>query len=81
MRIRIPLIGSIVVLSTFAPAIAMAQNDWPAYGRDPGAQRYSPLTQIGPANVGQLVPGLEIRDETAFFGSQSPGSQTPRRSW
>lgn len=31
-----------------------AQSDWPTYGHDPGGQRYSPLTQITPANVGQL---------------------------
>ncbi len=28
--------------------------DWPAYGRDPGGARYSPLTQITRDNVGQL---------------------------
>jgi quinoprotein glucose dehydrogenase len=28
--------------------------DWPAYGRDPGATRYSPLRQINQANVNQL---------------------------
>ena len=28
--------------------------DWPHYGRDLGGLRYSPLTQIGPDNVGQL---------------------------
>lgn len=29
-------------------------GDWPAFGRDPGAQRYSPLTQITPENVATL---------------------------
>lgn len=29
-------------------------GDWPTYGRDPGASRFSPLTQITPANVGRL---------------------------
>ena len=27
---------------------------WPSYGGDPGGNRYSPLTQISPANVGRL---------------------------
>jgi quinoprotein glucose dehydrogenase len=41
------------------PALAQAQqapqtNDWPNYGRDAGGQRFSPLTQITPANVGTL---------------------------
>ena len=32
----------------------MPAGDWPEYGRDPGAMRYSPLTQITPANVTSL---------------------------
>jgi quinoprotein glucose dehydrogenase len=31
-----------------------AADDWTAYGRDPGGTRYSPLTQITPANVAHL---------------------------
>ncbi len=31
-----------------------APGDWPAYGRDPGGARFSPLTQITRANVAQL---------------------------
>ena len=33
-----------------------AQSDWPGYGRDKGAQRYSPLTQIHTGNVAKLIP-------------------------
>ena len=33
---------------------AAAPGDWPAYGRDPGGARFSPLTQITRANVTQL---------------------------
>jgi len=29
-------------------------GDWPVYGRDPGGARFSPLTQITPANVARL---------------------------
>ena len=29
-------------------------GDWPNYGRDPGGQRFSPLTAINRANVGSL---------------------------
>jgi len=40
-------------------AVALAQSvetskEWPTYGHDPGGMRLSPLTQITPANVGQL---------------------------
>jgi glucose dehydrogenase len=31
-------------------------NDWPMHDRDAGAQRFSPLTQIAPANVAKLQP-------------------------
>ena len=30
-------------------------GDWPLYGRDAGAQRFSPLTQITPENVATLT--------------------------
>jgi quinoprotein glucose dehydrogenase len=35
-------------------ASANAQTDWPSFGNDPGAMRYSPLTQINTKNVTQL---------------------------
>jgi glucose dehydrogenase len=34
--------------------IAVHGNDWPTVGNDPGGMKFSPLTQITPANVGQL---------------------------
>ena len=37
-----------------AIACSYAQNDWPAYGHDPGGMRYSPLSQINTSNVGKL---------------------------
>ncbi|WP_263384634.1 outer membrane protein assembly factor BamB family protein [Granulicella arctica] len=37
------------------PATATAMGDWPMVGRDPGGERYSPLTQITPENVGELT--------------------------
>ena len=33
---------------------AAASKEWPTYGHDAGAMRFSPLTQITRANVGQL---------------------------
>ena len=37
-----------------ALAAPAPDTGWPAYGGDAGGTRYSPLTQITPANVGQL---------------------------
>jgi quinoprotein glucose dehydrogenase len=34
--------------------VQVRAGEWPMVGRDPGGQRYSPLTQITPANVGTL---------------------------
>jgi quinoprotein glucose dehydrogenase len=37
------------------PAVAKpAAGDWPTYGHDAGAQRFSPLTELTPANVASL---------------------------
>lgn len=33
------------------------EDEWPAYGRDPGGMRFSPLAEITPANVGESLPG------------------------
>jgi quinoprotein glucose dehydrogenase len=40
--------------ATLASADAQAGIDWPAYGGSYGARRYSALSQITPANVGNL---------------------------
>ena len=37
-----------------AQPITAASTEWPTYGHDPGGMRFSPLTQISPANVAQL---------------------------
>jgi glucose dehydrogenase len=34
---------------------AARTGDWPYYGHDPGARRFSPLTQISPQNVAMLT--------------------------
>ena len=35
-------------------ALSATNRDWPTVGNDPGAQRYSPLTDINPRNVKRL---------------------------
>src|ERR1700722_2992105 len=40
---------------------ASAQNDWPSYGNDPGAMRYSPLHQINSGNIERLKPAWTFR--------------------
>jgi quinoprotein glucose dehydrogenase len=65
MRLWIP------ILCAFS---LQAQSDWPGYGRDKGAQRYSPLTQIDTSNVANLVPAWTFsmkKEDTPFRPSQS----------
>jgi quinoprotein glucose dehydrogenase len=38
-----------------AALAAQSPKDWPTVGNDPGGMKYSPLTQITPANVTRLV--------------------------
>lgn len=46
----------LALLMTALVSVGHAQNpgDWPLYGRDAGGTKFSPLTQITPANVGTL---------------------------
>jgi quinoprotein glucose dehydrogenase len=43
------------VISASAVALAQSATDWPTVGNDPGGMKYSPLTQITPANVSRLT--------------------------
>ena len=46
----------IALLPLLVPALLAAQQtDWPAYGGDPGAMKYSALTEVNPGNVGRLA--------------------------
>jgi quinoprotein glucose dehydrogenase len=49
-------VGAAVLLLAAAAAFAQGppSSEWPAYGRDAGGARHSPLTAITPANVARL---------------------------
>ncbi len=49
-------------------ATGFAQTDWPSYGNDPGAMRYSLLRQIDAGNVARLKPAWT-------FHAGKPGSE------
>ena len=74
------LLSSLLLLPLLAvpnPAPDKAVADWPAYGRDAGGSRYSPLDQINRSNVKQLrvawtyhtgeAPGRSVVGEKAAF--------------
>src|ERR1041384_6044880 len=65
MNIRAALLAAVL-----APAILIAadQGDWPSHDYNAAGQRFSPLTQITPANVAQLKPAWAF--DTGVTGIQ-----------
>ena len=59
----------LTLLAVCCLASVFGQSDWPVFGNDPGAMRYSPLTQINAENVSRLRRAWT-------FHSGSPGSET-----
>jgi quinoprotein glucose dehydrogenase len=51
-------------------------NQWPTYGHDSGGQRFSPLTQITPANVGRLKIAWTYHMRPAGFTGGARGPAT-----
>jgi glucose dehydrogenase len=64
-----------VLCGALVSAVAVcAQSDWPFAGHDPGAQRFSPLTQINAKNVAKLQRAWTFhagdpKDDTGSEGS------------
>jgi glucose dehydrogenase len=52
----------------FTVSLLSAQTDWPVFGHDPGAKRFSPLKQIDPGNVSRL-------QRAWTFHTGKPGSE------
>jgi quinoprotein glucose dehydrogenase len=56
-------------------ASVQGENEWPAYGRDAGGARYSPIGQINHGNVGQLKVAWTYRT-----GAEEVKSATSRNA-
>jgi len=64
-----------VFASSFAAAALAAEpaaGDWPNYGRTPGGERHSPLTQITRDNAGQLTLAWEYKTGEAGIETGNP---------
>jgi len=72
VSMRAPVLGAAALV--LAGGVARA-DEWGAYGRDPQGTRFSPLTQISPANVAGLKPAW-----TFHTGDISDGAHGARRS-
>src|SRR5665213_2436296 len=57
----------IFLTATMAAGLAASSaGEWPSYGLDPGGQRFSPLKQITPENVGHLKIAWTFRTGDAY---------------
>jgi glucose dehydrogenase len=52
------ILRTILFAGVFVPAL-YPQADWPAYGHDPGGQRYSPLSKINTTTISKLRPAWQ----------------------
>ena len=69
-------VGCGVLAQSGADRAAGSLEEWPTYGHDPGGMRFSPLTQITPANVSQLKVAWVYHMKPA--ATLHPGSRRPR---
>ncbi len=57
---------SLLLALSVCTSLAVGQTDWPAYGHDPGGQRFSPLMQVNRANVKSLKVAWTFRTGDAY---------------
>lgn len=75
--IRFLLAGAATAAIFGSAALAQTPGgDWPTYGHDKGGMRFSPLTQITPANVAGLTPAwtFHMRPPEAATGAGAQGA-------
>ena len=75
------LLAALFATSLTVPALADDKGNWASVGRDSGSQRFSPLTQITPGNVGKLQPAWTYHmnpNRSAPASGRAPGSETTR---
>ncbi len=59
-------------VSLVALTAVAADGDWPNYGRTPGGDRHSPLSQIDRGNVGKLTLAWEYKTGEAGIETGTP---------
>jgi quinoprotein glucose dehydrogenase len=74
----LPLAASVLATAMAAPS-RLPAGDWWSFGRDEGGSRFSPLTDITPANVTRLVPvwTFELRPADSTSNRLLVSSMTP----
>ena len=80
------LAGALVTAAAYHPLAQSkaaqtpaASSEWPTYGHDPGGMRFSPVTQITPANVSQLKVAWVYHMKPPVAAAPRPGRRGRRR--
>src|SRR5579862_1766822 len=60
-------------LAAYGQVKKPAPGDWPMYNHDAGSTRYSPLTQITPANVSKLTESWTFTTRVPTAPGQDKG--------
>src|SRR5580692_8861179 len=55
-QLILALLANAAIMTAAAAQTTPDAKEWPTYGHDAGGMRFSPLTQITPANVANLQP-------------------------
>jgi quinoprotein glucose dehydrogenase len=66
MKTRFSLVATLVTFAIGAVLQSQGDGDWPAYGRDTGGERFSPLNIIDRANVASLQVAWTFRTGDAY---------------
>ena len=69
--------GATTERPTVPVTVAGAAGEWPTWGRTAGGDRFSPLSQITPANVADLKPAWTYRAGTTGSWQKSSFQATP----
>ncbi len=69
--------GATTERPTIPVTVAGTAGEWPTWGRTPGGDRFSPLTQITPANVADLKPAWTYHAGTIGRWQKSSFQATP----
>src|SRR5262245_29306075 len=71
-RSAISFLLALACASAGSTASAAPNGDWPNYGRTPGGDRHSPLTQVDRGNVGRLALAWEYKTGEAAIKTGQP---------
>jgi len=74
---RVLLLAAACLCAALAAPVGARDNSggWPVWGGDPGGTRFSPLTQVTPANVGELAVAWEYHTgDTSVLHPDAPPS-------